>query len=50
MKEARIYNLALLLGMLLMVAGILMHSWMAIAVGALVAGVGGVFGMVATLK
>lgn len=50
MKEARIYNLALLLGMLFLVAGILMHSWMAIAIGALVAGVGGVFGMVATLK
>ncbi|MDX2034449.1 MAG: hypothetical protein SF339_27490 [Blastocatellia bacterium] len=50
MKEARIYNWAMLLGMLFLLVGIALHSWLAVAIGALVAGVGGVFGVAATLK
>lgn len=42
MSEKRIYNLTML-------AGIAWHSWLAVAAGALIAGTGGVFGIVATI-
>jgi hypothetical protein len=50
MKETRLYNYALLTGATILLGGVFLHSWMAIAIGALVAGVGGVFGMMSTLR
>jgi hypothetical protein len=49
-KEKRLYSRALLLGVVLLLAGLGIHSWKLIAVGALVAGAGGWFGMLATGK
>ncbi|HZS06920.1 MAG TPA: hypothetical protein VFD58_18945 [Blastocatellia bacterium] len=45
MKEQRLYGLAIPAGVLVLLAGIALHSWLAVAAGALVAGAGGLFGM-----
>lgn len=42
--------MTLLLGIALLLAGLGVHSWKLIAGGAFVAGAGGWFGMLATLK
>ena len=49
-KETKLDSAALLLGIALLLAGLGFRSWKLIAVGALVAGAGGWFGMLATLK
>ena len=49
-KEKKLYSTALLLGVAVLFAGLALHLWKLIAVGALVAGAGGWFGMLATLK
>ena len=43
MKEVKLYNAALLLGIGVLLAGLGLHSWRLVAVGALVAGAGGCF-------
>ncbi len=50
MKETRIYNNAMLIGMAILLGGVFFHSWMAVAVGAMIAGVSGVFGIVVSRK
>jgi hypothetical protein len=50
MKEARLYNAALLVGVIVLLLGIVLHTWKLVAFGALIAGVGGWFGMLSTLK
>lgn len=49
MKEQRRYNLAMLAGIIVLLVGIPLHSWLAFAGGALLAGVGGLFGMMASV-
>jgi hypothetical protein len=49
-KEKKLYSTALLLGIAVLFAGLAFHLWELLAVGALVAGAGGWFGMLATLK
>lgn len=49
-KETKLYSAALLLGIAILLMGLGFHSWRLVAVGALVAGAGGWFGMLATLK
>ena len=49
MHETRLYHTAFLLGVLVLLAGVALHSWKLIAVGALLAGAGGWFGMLAAL-
>jgi hypothetical protein len=48
MKESRVYSFAMLAGVVLLLAGIALHSWLSVAAGAMIAGAGGVFGMLAT--
>ncbi|MBI1761146.1 MAG: hypothetical protein HYR56_06880 [Acidobacteria bacterium] len=48
-KETGLYSAALLLGIVVLLIGLGIHSWKLFAVGALVAGAGGCFGMLATL-
>ena len=49
-KETKLYSAAMLLGIALLLFGLGIHSWKLIAGGAFVAGTGGWFGMLATLK
>jgi hypothetical protein len=46
MSEERIYNLIMLAGIAVLLAGVAWQSWLAVAAGALIAGTGGVFGVV----
>ena len=50
MKESTLYNTALLAGVIVLLLGIVLHTWKLVAFGALIAGVGGWFGMLSTLK
>ncbi len=50
LKETTLYNAALLAGVIVLLLGIALHIWKLVAFGALVAGVGGWFGMLSTLK
>ena len=50
MKEQQLYHLALLAGLATLLAGIWLHSWLIVACGALIAGAGGLFGMLATVR
>lgn len=50
MMEARIYNGSMLAGIVLLLAGIFMHSWSLVAFGALIAGAGGFFGVFISAK
>jgi hypothetical protein len=50
MKEATLYNVALLAGVIVLLLGIVLHAWKLVALGALIAGVGGWFGMLSSLK
>jgi hypothetical protein len=50
MKEVTLYNAALLVGIIVLLLGIVLHMWKLVAFGALIAGVGGWFGMLSTLK
>ena len=50
MKESTLYNAALLTGVIVLLLGIALHMWKLVAFGALIAGVGGWFGMLTTLK
>lgn len=50
MKESRLYSYALLMGVAILLGGVFLHSWIAIAMGGLIAGVGGVFGMLTTVR
>ena len=48
MREQRRYNLGMLVGIIVLLTGLVRHSWLAFAVGALLAGAGGLFGMLAS--
>ena len=50
MKETTLYSTALLGGVGVLLLGIALHTWKLVALGALVAGIGGWFGMLSTLK
>lgn len=48
MMETRIYNVCMLGGIVVLLSGIVFHSWHTVALGALVAGAGGLFGVFST--
>jgi hypothetical protein len=50
MNETRIYNNVMLAGIGILLGGVFFHSWVAVAAGAMIGGVGGVFGIVASRK
>jgi hypothetical protein len=49
-KETTLYNVALLMGVVVLLLGLALHTWKLVAFGALIAGIGGWFGMLSTLK
>lgn len=50
MKETTLYSTALLAGIGMLLLGLALHTWKLVALGALIAGIGGWFGMLSNLK
>jgi len=50
MKERRLYHLALLSGVAMLLLGVWLHSWPTVALGAMVAGAGGLFAAISGAK
>ena len=50
MTEPRLYNLMMWFGIAILLTGLALHSWKAVAIGALIGGAGGFFSTLSTSK
>jgi hypothetical protein len=50
MKEVRLYNFAMLSGIAILIIGLAIHSWKVVAFGAMLGGIGGLFGALSNSK